>query len=77
MIPVGLGIVSGFVAAGYVLKSDALKLPGLICGIVLIVTLLISCRLQVREKFIVRRRSNSGWNFCAYGAVIIWLAACD
>jgi 4-amino-4-deoxy-L-arabinose transferase-like glycosyltransferase len=50
--PVGLGLASGLITAGYFLKMEGLKLPGLICGLVIIMMTGICCILQIRERFI-------------------------
>jgi 4-amino-4-deoxy-L-arabinose transferase-like glycosyltransferase len=52
LIPVGLGLASGLIASGYVLKTDSLKLPGLLCGLVILAMLVMSVRLQIRERFV-------------------------
>ena len=51
LLPVGFGIASGLIAAGYFLKIEGLKLPGLICGSVLLAMSVICGILQVRERF--------------------------
>jgi 4-amino-4-deoxy-L-arabinose transferase-like glycosyltransferase len=46
--PVGLGIAAGLVGLDPI---DVLALPGLICGIIALVMIIICCGLQIREKF--------------------------
>ncbi len=50
-IPIGLGLASGLIAAGYFLKIEELKFPGLICGLIIIIMTIICCKLQLEERF--------------------------
>jgi 4-amino-4-deoxy-L-arabinose transferase-like glycosyltransferase len=52
LILVGLGFASGLIAAGYLLKIEELELPGLICGLVILVMTVICSILQIRERFV-------------------------
>jgi hypothetical protein len=49
--PVGLGLASGLIIAGYFLKMEGLKLPGLICGLVILAMTVICGGLQVLGRF--------------------------
>ncbi len=51
LMPVGLGLAGGLIAAGYCLKAEGLKLPGLTCGLVVLAMTAICGILQVRERF--------------------------
>ncbi|MFH1369884.1 MAG: glycosyltransferase family 39 protein [Planctomycetota bacterium] len=50
LMPVGLGIASGLIGAGYFLKAEGLKLPGFICGLGILIMTVIGSRLQVKER---------------------------
>jgi len=67
LMPVGLGIAAGLIATGYSLKTDGLKLPGLICGLVILVMTVTCSILQIRERFIGSAR-------VVLGGVVILLA---
>jgi 4-amino-4-deoxy-L-arabinose transferase-like glycosyltransferase len=54
--PIGLGIGTGLVACGYFLKIEGLKLPGLICGAVILAITAICWILQIRERFTVNAK---------------------
>jgi len=49
--PVGAGLGTGLIACGYLLKTEGLKLPGLICGAVILAITAICWILQIRERF--------------------------
>jgi 4-amino-4-deoxy-L-arabinose transferase-like glycosyltransferase len=51
-MPVGLGIGAGLIAAGYFLKIDGIKLPGLICGIIILAMTIICWASQATENFV-------------------------
>jgi 4-amino-4-deoxy-L-arabinose transferase-like glycosyltransferase len=51
-IPVGLGMGAGLIAAGYFLKIDGIKLPGLICGIIILAMTIICWVSQAGENFV-------------------------
>ena len=51
MGPVGAGLGTGLIACGYLLKTEGLKLPGLICGAVILAITAICWILQIRERF--------------------------
>ena len=53
LLPVGLGLASGLIASGYYLKTETLKLPGLICGLVIIIMMVSCCILQIKERFVI------------------------
>jgi 4-amino-4-deoxy-L-arabinose transferase-like glycosyltransferase len=50
-IPVGFGIGAGFIAAGYFLKIEGFKLPGLICGLIVLAMTTICGVSQARGTF--------------------------
>lgn len=50
-IPVGLGMGAGFTAAGYFLENDGFKLPGLICGLVVLVITIFCGISQIKGNF--------------------------
>jgi 4-amino-4-deoxy-L-arabinose transferase-like glycosyltransferase len=51
-MPVGLGVAAGLIGVGYFLKIEGLKLPGLICGLVMLAMTAICGILQIHEKFV-------------------------
>jgi 4-amino-4-deoxy-L-arabinose transferase-like glycosyltransferase len=51
LAPVGFGIAAGLIGVGHFIKSEGLIMPGFICGAIALVMTIISCYLQVREKF--------------------------
>jgi 4-amino-4-deoxy-L-arabinose transferase-like glycosyltransferase len=51
LMPVGAGLGTGLIACGYLLKTEGLKLPGLICGAVILAITAICWILQIRERF--------------------------
>ncbi|MBN2019781.1 MAG: glycosyltransferase family 39 protein [Sedimentisphaerales bacterium] len=57
LLPVGLGLASGLILAGYALKVESLKLPGLICGLAIIIMTGTCVFLQIREKFVSSART--------------------
>ena len=50
-MPVGAGLGAGLIVCGYFLKIEGLKLPGLICGAVILAITAICWILQIRERF--------------------------
>jgi 4-amino-4-deoxy-L-arabinose transferase-like glycosyltransferase len=56
MGPVGMGIGIALIACGYFLKIEGLKLPGLICGIVISAITAVCWLFQIREKFTVNAK---------------------
>ncbi len=51
LMPVGLGLASVLIAAGHLLNIEGLKLPGLICGLVILAMTIICSLLQILERF--------------------------
>lgn len=57
LMPVGLGLASGLIASGYLLKSEGLKVPGLLCGLVILAMTVICSVLQVKERFFISAKT--------------------